>query len=85
MTELEDPDFEKLILDSTVIRAHQHAAGKNGGQEVLLSIVLAVDSVPRFTPQSMAKENQPSSFSSVDKNLTSSKRPHSSRAKSASS
>jgi transposase len=37
MTELGDPDFEKLILDSTVIRAHQHAAGKKGGQTVLLS------------------------------------------------
>jgi hypothetical protein len=59
MTELGDPDFEKLILDSTVIRAHQHAAGKKGGQKVLLSGVLAVDSVPRFTPQSMENENQP--------------------------
>jgi transposase len=59
MTELGDPDFEKLILDSTVIRAHQHAAGKKGGQTVPLSVVLAVDSVPRFTPRSMEKGNQP--------------------------
>ena len=27
-----DPDLEWLILDSTVIRAHQHAAGKKGGK-----------------------------------------------------
>ena len=28
----DDPDFEYLILDSTVVRAHQHAAGaKKGG------------------------------------------------------
>jgi transposase len=29
---LRDPDLEWLILDSTVIRAHQHAAGKKGGK-----------------------------------------------------
>jgi putative transposase len=28
----DDPDFEYLIVDSTIIRAHQHAAGaKKGG------------------------------------------------------
>jgi hypothetical protein len=32
MIELGDPDLEKLILDSTVIRAHQHAAGKRGSR-----------------------------------------------------
>ena len=36
--ELKDPDLEWLILDSTVIRAHQHAAGavKNGGADQAL-------------------------------------------------
>ena len=36
---LKDPDLEWLILDSTVIRAHQHAAGaakKNGGVDQAL-------------------------------------------------
>lgn len=29
----DDPDFEYLILDSTIVRAHQHAAGaKKGGK-----------------------------------------------------
>jgi putative transposase len=29
---LENPDFEYLIIDSTIVRAHQHAAGaKKGG------------------------------------------------------
>lgn len=28
---VKDPDLEWLMLDSTVIRAHQHAAGMNGG------------------------------------------------------
>jgi len=29
--ELQDPDLEWLLLDSTVIRAHQHAAGAKKG------------------------------------------------------
>ncbi len=30
----DDPDFEYLIVDSTIVRAHQHAAGaKKGGLE----------------------------------------------------
>src|SRR5664280_878348 len=30
----DDPDFEYLIVDSTIVRAHQHAAGaKKGGSE----------------------------------------------------
>ena len=27
----EDPDFEYVIIDATVVRAHQHAAGAKGG------------------------------------------------------
>ena len=27
----DDADFEYLILDSTIVRAHQHAAGAKGG------------------------------------------------------
>ena len=27
----EDPDFEYVILDATIVRAHQHAAGGKGG------------------------------------------------------
>jgi transposase len=30
----DDPDFEYLILDSTVVRAHQHAAGARGGLKI---------------------------------------------------
>jgi putative transposase len=34
----DDPDFEYLIVDSTIIRAHQHAAGaKKGGLKIRLS------------------------------------------------
>ena len=30
---LQDPDLEWLFFDSTVVRAHPHAAGANGGNE----------------------------------------------------
>jgi len=59
MNELGDSDFKKLILDSTVIRAHQHAAGKKGVQTALPSVVRAAGSVPKFTPRSMERESQP--------------------------
>ena len=35
----DDPDFEYLIVDSTIIRAHQHAAGaKRGGLKIKPSV-----------------------------------------------
>ena len=30
----DDPDFEYLIIDSTIIRAHQHASGAKGGLKI---------------------------------------------------
>jgi putative transposase len=30
----DDPDFEYLIIDSTIVRAHQHAAGAKKGLEI---------------------------------------------------
>ncbi|WP_429933079.1 IS5 family transposase [Agrobacterium vitis] len=29
----DEPDFEYILIDSTIVRAHQHAAGKKGGPE----------------------------------------------------
>jgi putative transposase len=34
-----DPDFEYLMLDSTIVRAHQHAAGAKGGPKIRRSVV----------------------------------------------
>jgi transposase len=51
--ELQDPDLEWMILDSTVVRAHQHAAGKKGGKTTRPSAVPAADSAPRSTSRSM--------------------------------
>ena len=30
----DDPDFESVIIDGTIIRAHQHAAGAKGGFKI---------------------------------------------------
>jgi putative transposase len=37
----DDPDFEYLIIDSTIVRAHQHAAGAKGGLKIRRSAALA--------------------------------------------
>ena len=31
---IEDPDLEHLIIDATIVRAHQHAAGGKGGCKI---------------------------------------------------
>lgn len=49
----QDPDLEWLILDSTVIRAHQHAAGKKGGKLRRPLAAPRAASAPRSTPLSM--------------------------------
>ena len=37
----DDPDFEYLIIDSTIVRAHQHASGAKGGLKIRRSGVRA--------------------------------------------
>jgi transposase len=39
----DDPDFEYLIIDSTVVRAHQHAAGAKKGLVIRPSVARAAD------------------------------------------
>lgn len=34
----DDPDFEYLIVDSTIVRAHQHATGAKGGLKIRRSV-----------------------------------------------
>ena len=60
---LPDPDWEWLILDSTVIRAHQHAAGKKGGKVVRHWAAPGAVSAPRSTLPSMAWATPSSSCS----------------------
>ncbi len=38
---VDDPDFEYLIIDSTIVRAHQHASGAKGGLKIRPSDVRA--------------------------------------------
>jgi len=40
----EYPDFEYILVDSTIVRAHQHSAGaQKGGLKLRLSVVPKVD------------------------------------------
>ena len=48
----EDVDFEWLMIDSTVVRAHQHAAGKKGGKTANNLDAAREDSAPRSTSRS---------------------------------
>ena len=50
----DDPDFEYLILDSTVVRAHQHAAGGKGGLPLRPSAARAAASPARSTSPCVA-------------------------------
>jgi transposase len=49
---LQDPDLEWVIIDSTVVRAHQHAAGKKGGKEPKPSADREADSARNSTSRS---------------------------------
>ena len=46
-----DPDLEHLLLDSTVVRAHQHAAGAKGGHIAKRSAARAVAGARKSTPR----------------------------------
>ena len=45
----DDPDFEYLILDSTIVRAHQHAAGAKKGLEIRPSAAHVAAGAPGST------------------------------------
>jgi transposase len=49
---LQDPDLEWMIIDSTVVRAHQHAAGKKGGKGPRPWDAPEADSAPSSTSSS---------------------------------
>jgi putative transposase len=38
----DEPDFEYILIDSTIVRAHQRAAGKKGGLKLVRSADRAV-------------------------------------------
>lgn len=49
----QDRDLEEVMLDSTAIRAHQHAAGAKKNTARRLWVVLAADSGPKYTASLM--------------------------------
>jgi transposase len=52
---IQDPDLEWLIMDSTIIRAHQHAAGslkKTEARQPKPWVEVGVDSAPKSTQAS---------------------------------
>lgn len=48
----DDVDLEWLMIDSTVVRAHQHAAGQKGGKTAKNLAAAREDSAPRSTSRS---------------------------------
>lgn len=48
----DDPDLEWLMIDSTVVRAHQHAAGKKGDKKANSSAAARAGSARRSTLRS---------------------------------
>ena len=51
---LQDPDLEWLLFDSTVVRAHQHAAGAKGGNRPRRWADREAASPPRSTSRATA-------------------------------
>ena len=45
-------DEDGVIIDASVIRAHQDSAGGKGGSSAMHWVVLEVESPPKFTPSS---------------------------------
>ena len=48
-----DADLKWLLIDSTVVQAHQHAAGKNWGKVMKNLVGSEVASALKFTSRSM--------------------------------
>jgi putative transposase len=49
----DDPDFEYVIVDATIVRAHQHSAGAKGRLRLRPSAARAAGSRPSCTSRSM--------------------------------
>jgi transposase len=45
-----------VLIDATIVRAHQHAAGAKGGKKTTRSAALAADFQPKFTSQFQRKD-----------------------------
>lgn len=70
----EDQDLEEVMIDSTAVRAHQHAAGAQKNMARRLWGVLAADSARKSMPSSMRLETPSASRSREPNKPTSPKR-----------
>ena len=52
----DDPDFEYLILDSTIVRAHQHAAGAKKGVKIRPLVARVAAGARRSTSRCAASD-----------------------------
>jgi len=50
-----DEDADRLMIDSTIIKAHRSAGGAKGGREPMLLVAAKADARPRSTPSPMAR------------------------------
>ena len=64
------PDLEALLLDSTIIRAHQHAAGAAQKKGMKRSGGLAAGTAPSCTSRAMLRDNPWNSDSAQAKSTT---------------
>ena len=55
LSDSEASDNTLQMIDSTIVRVHQHGAGGRGGFRVTVLAVRAVGSRPRFIPERMRK------------------------------
>lgn len=63
----DDPDFEYLIVDSTIVRAHQHAAGaKKGGLKIRRLAVRGLGCPVRFTLTAGQKGDAPQAAALIE-------------------
>jgi putative transposase len=65
-----DPDLEHLLLDSTIVRAHQHAAGAKGGKLARRLDDRGAASAARCTSRSTVKDDRSDSTSPVASGMT---------------
>jgi putative transposase len=66
----EDPDLERVIIDATMVRAHQHSAGGKGGPRLRRSAGHAAARPRKSTSLSMRSETRCGSSSRRAKPMT---------------
>jgi len=65
-----DADTEWLMIDSTIVRAHQHAAGAKGGRKIRPSDEAAAGSAPKSMRRAMPTATPSASSSRAVKRTT---------------